>query len=152
MRPPDWCSVLDWLPEPVHITGTELGGPRLAIAQLQEHALQYLREHAQGASVRNVPTGWDVEIGRRGINKTLNHSAQREHVQSVVALVPLLERAALVFTEPNRYPEEVRSVPRVHTLSALLTIGAVPYRVRMIVKETGSGFRFYDHDLSVSPQ
>ena len=98
------------------------------------------------------PTGWAVAVGRRGLNKTLNRGARRDHVQSVPALLLLLERAVLVFTEANRDAEEARNVPFVHTLFAALTLGeradAVTYRVRLIVKETNEGYCFYDHDLS----
>ncbi len=137
-------------PDPVLLTGTELGESTLPLEELQGRALAYLRANAQGRTVVNALTGWTIGIGRRGINKTLNHAARREHVQSVPALVPLLERAALVFTEANRDPDEVRSVPLVHTFAALLTIGREEYRVRLIVKETGNGRRFYDHDLSAT--
>ncbi len=139
-------------PEPVLLTGTELGESTLPLEELQGRALAYLRANAQGRTVVNALSGWTIGIGRRGINKTLNHAARREHVQSVPALVPLLERAALVFTEANRDPDEVRSVPLVHTFAALLTIGREEYRVRLIVKETGNGRRFYDHDLSTTTE
>ncbi len=96
-----------------------------------------------------------MAVGRRGINKTLNHGARREHVQSVPALRLLLDRAVLVFSEANRDAAEARNVPHVHTLLAALVLGegaaAVAYRVRPIVKETNEGYRFYDHDLSLPP-
>lgn len=139
-------------PTPVHLTGAELGEPTLPLEELQRRALAYLRAHVQGRTVTNARTGWPIGIGRRGINKTLNHGARREHVQSAPALLALLERAALVFTEANRDPDERRSVPFVHTFAALLTIGLEDYRVRLIVKETGAGRRFYDHDLSATSE
>jgi hypothetical protein len=133
----------------------ELGGDQVSADQLRAAALAYARAHLQGAEVFNAPTGWSVAIGRRGINKTLNHGARREHVQSVPALLPLLERAVLVFSEGNRDADEARNVPYVHTLLAALVLGEGPatviYRVRLIVKQTNEGFRFYDHDLSAPP-
>lgn len=87
-------------------------------------------------------------------------------MQSVPALPDLLARAVLVFSEANRDAEEARNIPVVHTLLATLTLqhlaptgaqstpvaaGPATYRVRLIVKETNEGYRFYDHDLSVSP-
>ena len=143
------------LPDPVRLTGRELGGADATTHALRAAALAYAREHLQGRIVFNGPTGWAVAVGRRGINKTLNHGARREHVQAVPALRALLERAVLVFSEANRDAAEARNVPYVHTLLAALVLGrgatAVAYRVRLIVKETNEGYRFYDHDLSLPP-
>ena len=154
-RVPDPAARALALPEPVRLTGRELGGADVSIDALRAAALAYARAHLQGRVAFNGPTGWAVAVGRRGINKTLNHGARREHVQSVPALLPLLERAVLVFTEANRDAEEARNVPFVHTLLAALVLGdgagAAPYRVRLIVKETNEGYRFYDHDLSAAP-
>ena len=143
------------LPSPVRLTGDELGGADLATDALRTSALAYARAHLQGTVAFNGPTGWAIAVGWRGINKTLNHGARREHVQSVPALRVLLERAVLVFSEVNRDADEARNVPYVHTLLAALALGrgaeAVTYRVRLIVKDTNEGYRFYDHDLSLPP-
>ena len=142
------------LPAPVRLTGRELGGADVPTDVLRAAALAYARAHLQGRVAFNGPTGWAVTVGRRGLNKTLNHGARREHVQSVPALLELLERAVLVFTEANRDAAEARNVPFVHTLLAALVLGegreAVMYRVRLIVKETNEGYRFYDHDLGAA--
>lgn len=139
-------------PDPVHLTGRELGGDDVPTDALRAAALAYAREHLEGRVAFNGPAGWAVAVGRRGINKTLNHGARREHVQSVPALLALLERGVLAFSEANRDAGEARNVPFVHTLLAALTLGegaeAVAYRVRLIAKETNEGYRFYDHDLS----
>ena len=141
--------------DPVRLTGRELGGDEVPTDRLRAAALAHARAHLQGVEMSNAPTGWSIAIGRRGINKTLNHGARREHVQSVPALRPLLARAVLVFSERNRDADEARNVPYVHTLLAALVLGegsaAVAYRVRLIVKQTNEGYRFYDHDLSAPP-
>ena len=143
------------LPDPIRLTGEELGGADVPTDVLRAASLAYAREHLQGRAAFNAATGWAVAVGRRGINKTLNHGARREHVQSVPALLALLERAVLVFSEANRDTDEARNVPYVHTLLAALVLGegaeVVPYRVRLLVKETNEGYRFYDHDLSPPP-
>lgn len=141
-------------PEPILLTGDELGDDAVSTEELRVRALAHARRHLQGRTATNTHTGWHIGIGRRGINKTLNHGARREHVQSVQsvpALFMLLERAVLVFTEANRDAEEARNIPLVHTFVAAVTIGAAVYRVRLIVKATNEGDRFYDHDLSAPP-
>lgn len=143
------------LADAARLTGHELGSDTIPTEALRTAALAYARAHLQGVAVLNAPTGWRIAIGRRGINKTLNHGARRTHVQSVPALQPLLGRAVLVFSEANRDVDEARNVPYVHTLLAALVLGegeaAVTYRVRLIVKATNAGYRFYDHDLSAPP-
>lgn len=153
-------------PYPVPLTGHELGGDDTPTDELRARALAYARGMLQGQVVVNGATGWAIAIGRRGIDKTLNHGARREHVQSLPALPELLARGDLVFSEANRDAEEARNIPVVHTLLASLTLrhvvhigaegeavaaGPVTYRVRLIVKATNEGYRFYDHDLSVTP-
>lgn len=90
-----------------------------------------------------------ISVRRKGLNKTLNHGARPEHVHSITALLTLLECAALVTTEPNRDPVERRSIPVVHTLHAHLLLDGALYLVRLIVKDTNAGLRFYDHDLTL---
>lgn len=138
------------IPAPVVITGAELGDDSVPIDELQRRAHTYLRAHVQGQLIANGPSGQVIRMSRKGLKKTMSHAARREHVQSVVALTPVLERAALVFTEPTRDPVEARSVPLVHTLRSELVIGTTRYVVRLIVKQTNEGLCFYDHDLSAA--
>jgi len=129
------------------LTGDELGAPEVPLGVLQRDALAYARTHFQGRTVVNVATGWPIAFGRRGVNKTLNHAARREHVQSVPALPALLVYADWIGKEANRDPDEIRNVPWVHTFAAVLVLAGIAYRVRLIVKETNVGYRFYDHDM-----
>lgn len=138
------------IPDPVVITGAELGDDSVPIDELQRRAHTYLRAHVQGQPIANGPTGQIIRMSRKGLKKTMSHAARREHVQSVVVLAQVLERAALIFTERNRDPIEARSVPLVHTLCSELVIGTTRYMVRLIVKQTNEGLRFYDHDLSAA--
>lgn len=149
------------LPDPVRLTGHELGDESIPTEELRTRALEHARRYVQGHAVVNAQTRWHISVGRRGVNKTLNHGARREHVQSVpalLALLALLERATLVFSEANRDAGEARNIPHVHTFVGTLVLGgatagtgAVLYRVRLIVKETNEGYRFYDHDQSEPP-
>lgn len=132
----------------VHITGEELGDETITLSILRERALWYARLELQGRSANNLFTNRIIKIGRKGINKTLNHSAKRVHCQSILALALLLEAGVLVKSERNRNFTELRSVPWVHTFTAYLRIGTTPYLVRLIIKETNEGLRFYDHDIT----
>lgn len=134
----------------VHLAGDELGPPETPLHELHRAALAHARTHFQGRSVVNRATGWVIAFGRGGINKTLHHAARREHVHSVPALPALLVRAVWQSKEANRDDGERRNVPWVHTFLAELRLETTTYRVRLIVKETNVGYRFYDHDLNTT--
>jgi len=95
-----------------------------------------------------IRTGWDIGVSRKGINKTTSHSANDDHARSVAAIPSLLENALLIHTAENRNADERKDVPYVHTFAAPVTIGGRVYVARLVVKETASGQKFYDHDLS----
>lgn len=132
---------------PVVLTGDELGDASVHVDTLRAAALAFARTHFQGRSVVNKATGWAIAFGRRGVNKTLDHSARRVHVSSVPALPALLVRAAYVCREANRDSAESRNIPWIHTFTAGLQLAGVLYRVRVVVKETNVGYRFYDHEV-----
>jgi hypothetical protein len=77
-------------PEPVRLSGRELGGASATTDDLWARALEYARCHVQGHTAVKAHTGWHISVGRRGLNETLNRSARREHVPLVPALLALL--------------------------------------------------------------
>jgi len=128
------------------LIGDELVAAHAPIDVLQREALAHARTHFQGRTVVNVATGWPIAFGRRGVNKTLNHAARHEHVQSVPALPALLVHADWIGKEPNRDPHEIRIIAWVHTFAAMLVLAGIVYGVRL-TKETNVGHRFYDHAI-----
>lgn len=137
--------------EITRITGEELGAERGA--GLARAAVQWARKNLQGKKFKNMDTGWDIGIGRKGINKTTSHAAKQDHARSIVAIPGLLHRAVKVATEPNNDTNELATVPWVHHFYAPLQINAREYEAKLVVKETNEGHRFYDHDLfdEISP-
>jgi len=133
------------------ITGDEID--RSPGDSLQARAIAFARANLQGKTFHNEPTGWEISIGRRGINKTTSHAGREEHARSVAALPGLLQNSVKVFTEPNTNQRERVDVPWVHHFYAPLIIRGKFYIARLVIKETRSGQRFYDHDLSeeISP-
>lgn len=112
---------------PVILAGDELGSADAPLRVLHAAALAHARAHFQGRTVVNRATGWEIAFGRAGINKTLHHAAQLDHLQSLPALPALLVRAAWVSREANRDSGELRNVPWVHTFTAELVLAGRPY-------------------------
>lgn len=133
--------------ETVSITGSELDS--VEGETLQKKAIAYAKENIQGKTFTNKSTSWEIGVSRKGINKTTSHAGRPEHAKSIPAIPQLLENAVLIKSEPNRVVDDRGNVPYVHTMNAQLDIGGSQYTARIIVKETKSGQKFYDHDLSV---
>lgn len=115
---------------------------------LQQAAIAWARKHLQGKQFHNDDTRWEISITRKGINKTTSHAAKPEQAQSIVALPELIKHAVRVSTDANRDAASRVDVPWVHTFYAPLTIGDTDYLVKLVVKETRQGQKFYDHDLT----
>ena len=133
------------------ISGNEID--RILGRTIQEKATNWMRSNLQGKSFVNDETGWDISVGRKGINKAMMHAAKDIHARSVAAIPTLLKNAVLVASEENRNAEERKSVPFVHHLYAPMRIGGVDYVARLVVKEAKDGTRFYDYETSdeISP-
>lgn len=128
------------------ITGKEI--ERTLGRTLQEKATNWMRLNLQGKSFENDATGWDIAVGRKGINKAMSHGARDVHARSVAAIPDLLKHAILVASEPNNKTVDRMDIAAVHHFYAPFRMGGEVYIARMVVKETRGGQRFYDYDTS----
>lgn len=128
------------------ITGREI--ERTLGRTLQEKATNWMRLNLQGKSFENDATGWDIAVGRKGINKAMSHGARDVHARSVAAIPDLLKHAILVASEPNNKTVDRMDIAAVHHFYAPFRMGGEVYIARMVVKETRGGQRFYDYDTS----
>lgn len=133
------------------ITGKEV--ERTLGRNLQERAINWMRANLQGKTFRNDSTGWDISVGRKGINKAMSHGAKDSHARSVPAIPSLLKNAVLVASEQNKSAKDRMDIAAVHHFYAPFVIGGEKFIARMVVKETRSGQKFYDYDTSdvISP-
>ena len=113
-----------------------------------QSAKKYALAKLQGRTFKNDETGWEIGIGRKGIQKTLSHAARPEQGKSIAALPDLLKHATKVRSEENRKADERADIPLVHHFYAPLDIGDRRFLAHLVVKETRDGKKFYDHDLS----
>lgn len=131
----------------VEIAGDEIAGDGIPIKYLQKMAHEYARKNLQGKKFTNADTGWQISISRDGLDKTLSHSAKREQAQSIPALPELLREA--VWTQKDAPQDSSnKDIRWYHSFYATLQIGGILHRVKLVVKETNMGHRFYDHNLT----
>ncbi|MBF0635185.1 MAG: hypothetical protein HQK85_11050, partial [Nitrospinae bacterium] len=131
----------------VKIAGDEIGSANTPIKELQRMAHRYARENLQGKKVSNAATGWEIAISRDGLDKGMSHAAKKEQNQAIFALPELLHEAVLAQTEAPRDTKN-KHVRWYHTFYAPLQIGEILHRVKLTVKETNMGHKFYDHSLT----
>ena len=133
------------------VTGREIDG--MLGRNAQEKATNWMRSNLQGKSFKNDATGWDISVGRKGINKAMSHGGKETHARSVAAIPDLLKNAVLVSSENNKNAADRMDVSAVHHFYAPFVMGGQQYIARMVVKETRAGEKFYDYDTSdeVSP-
>src|SRR5690606_18047894 len=134
----------------VRISGDEFGTfafHPIDIQHARDRAHDYLRTHVVGTSVVNEATGDTIHFNLAGIQKTLRHAGNPDHVRSLIALRELMRNAVHVRREPNPDQAQAQMVPWVHTYAARLQIGDRVVTVRLTVKEMRDGRRFYDHVL-----
>ncbi|MBL9001561.1 MAG: hypothetical protein JNK25_10545 [Phycisphaerae bacterium] len=131
--------------EPVALSGEEI--PRSDnIAVYRRAAIEFARRTFP-KSVVNERDGSTILIPiRGGVQRSLEHGSGPDKIAAVAAIPDLLRVAVRTGTEPDRKGRpEIRSV---HTYAAPLRIAERHYRADLIVRETNTGARFYDHELS----
>ncbi|MGH8562699.1 MAG: PLxRFG domain-containing protein [Gammaproteobacteria bacterium] len=110
-------------------------------------ALRYALDRLRG-SYRNRDTGWDISVARAGLEKALSHSGRPSnlHLNAVRALPGLLDHAVLAESKPDA--EGDPNIRAIHRFYAPLRVGKSLYRVKLTVKETTLGKKFYDQSLT----
>ncbi|CAN5813034.1 hypothetical protein BH20PSE1_BH20PSE1_00880 [soil metagenome] len=112
-----------------------------------EAALRYALNRLRG-SYRNRDTGWDISVARAGLEKALSHSGRTSnlHLNAVRALPGLLDHAVLAESKPDA--EGDANIRAIHRFYAPLRVGKSLYQVKLTVKETTLGQKFYDQSLT----
>ncbi len=87
----------------------------------------------RGRQHENLDTGWKINIGRRGIEKTLNEGKSALHFQALEKLPELLRNAVLVKKSGDRKARQ--NVSAYYRLYAPIRIGAVICAAQITVSE-----------------
>ena len=128
-----------------HMDATWVSRTAFADARtLRQMALNSFR-----GSHRNRETQWDIGVSRQGLEKALSSSGRHgnAHLHAIAALPALISNAILLESRPPRrtYPGLI-GIHRLYA-AAVLSPGRF-FRVRITIKETTVGYRFYDQSLA----
>ena len=124
----------------VSLKGNELGGWG-TMRELRHHAMQYAKQFI-GQSVTNLPTGFEILIGKSGIDHTLA-GAQDTLIRTIPAIPELLRICSLVGSEKDRNSDP--NILAVEKYSAQVAIDGVIKDVVLTVKQYTDKRRYYDH-------
>lgn len=116
-----------------------------SLAEKRRNALKFALANLR-ASFLNDYTGWNIQVARKGIEKAVSKRTAQEHFDTIKALPELLKNAILAESHSDR--EGNPDIRQVHRFYAPLALGEKLYRVKLTVKETKEGRKFYDHSLT----
>lgn len=106
-------------------------------------AKKWARDHIRG-HYTNGDTGWDIEVGSRGIKESVSGVRTSIDLDALQAIPRLLETAVLYETLPAKNPNIVAAH---HFLGAMSVDGRLR-RVQLTVLEDRDGKRYYDQHSS----
>jgi len=104
-------------------------------------AQAWARENIRG-SFRNIATGWEINVDRRGIESATSVTRSARDLDILQIIPDLLRDAVLVDTQAPRVAEI--AVRAYHTLVGAMSYQGSIYRVQLTVREQDDGRRFYD--------
>src|SRR5438128_605920 len=129
----------------IQVVGNEFQADRNA-------AWDWAKKNLQGRRFINEDTGFEIQIGRRGLKKALSGSSIEEregrhwHYEVVRYLGELLEKALLGESHPDREFDE--HIAQIHRFYAPLACDTSVFRAKLTVKEiVSTSNKFYTYAL-----
>lgn len=113
------------------------------IGVVQKESFANARDKFQGKTFTNEHTGWSIEVGKTGLGKVFSHAAAPIQSLTMTALDKMLENGVYLRTEADR--NNKLDVKAWHYFYAPAEIGDKFYAVKVAVRETTQGQKFYDH-------
>ena len=95
-----------------------------------------------GMSVINLPTGFEILIGKRGVDHTLA-GAQDALIRTIPAIPKILKVCTLIGSEKDKNSDP--NILAVEKYSAQVLISGTIQNVVLTVKQYKDGRRYYDH-------
>jgi hypothetical protein len=130
---------------PIEVIGDEFG-KGIPVSQIREHAIAYALKHFQGKSYVNKSSGKTIQVGKRGILKTLTHLPDARPALALAKLPEILESAEYVRSvQPVGKAQNVRLY---HFFTADLTISGKPMSTVVKVREDNNGHWYYDQHVT----
>lgn len=127
----------------VQFSGEELGGLDVPIKTLKVRAANYARKHFSDKIVTVASDGAQVLIPWQGIKHALTGQVHPVSALVTSKLDALIENGQRVGSFPDRKNRE--SIKAVHYYETPININGENSTIRIVVRETQDGKRYYDH-------
>jgi hypothetical protein len=109
------------------------------------------KEAMPKGSFKNAHTGWTIGVASRGESKLADGSVRSEDIQAATVLDQLIENAVYVGTQANDNKKNKRTIPHYHVFYAPMRSNGKDYLVRLKVRETTEGKKYY-HEVAVESE
>lgn len=136
----DWELAAHLPIEVAVLDGTEVGTGVLTWREASEHAKRF-----QNHEYVNADTGQPILVSGKGIREAAHVAKTQADLQAFAAIPDIIRNAVPVESSPDRLGRY--GIKAVHTLYAPVRIAGVPYRARLIVRDTLQGGRYYGQTL-----
>ncbi|MBI5843725.1 MAG: hypothetical protein HZB23_03545 [Deltaproteobacteria bacterium] len=128
--------------EVVLISGEEISHS----GELRADDARKYAKHNFPESVVNKDTSWEITGLWSGVKHTTSHAwMPLQQLKSIAAIPRLLETAVLARTTTHRHSD--RNIKAIHTLLGAVDIAGEGYAVKLVIRETQVGRKFYDHSV-----
>lgn len=114
----------------------------MPIAQVRRAALTHGLNNLRG-SYTNREQGWTISVARDAIEKATSGGRGREHFEALLVLPQLIENAVIERSRPDR--DNNPNIKAMHFMAAAMRLEGAIFHVRLVIKETRQGHKFYDH-------
>ncbi|MHC1787893.1 PLxRFG domain-containing protein [Solidesulfovibrio sp.] len=114
------------------------------IHDMARKARDWALKNIRGSYV-NSETGWTIDVPRAGVAKATSRRANPFHYELIPAIPDLLKNSRLESSRPDRALDN--NIKAIHIFAANADIDGQPHGVKLTIKETRDGHKFYDHSL-----
>ena len=138
-----WNLDLDQKVPVIWVSGQGMGEASESLSD----ARRWAKDHVAGESV-NKATGWRISVSSKGIGEAIAHLdwSKSDTIRTLAAIPDIIREAITVQSAPDTKTDR-RGIAQVHTFVAPIEVAGQIYRVRMTVRETNMGHRYYGHRL-----
>ena len=109
--------------------------------------IEFAKKHFP-STVKNIETGREIGISRKGLDKFLSGRIAYEKYASGFHIPELVERAHKVAYAKNEHVEQAESIPTYDYYDSPIEIDGINYMAHIRVRNTMMGDKYYGHTIS----
>ncbi|MEW5736956.1 MAG: DEAD/DEAH box helicase family protein, partial [Thermodesulfobacteriota bacterium] len=130
----------------IELSGEEIAPAGTPFQEMRARAREHARKNAQGMSIVNRDTGYEIGIGGNGLKEAANQARSIQDLQAFAAIPALLENGMLQRVETDSRGRA--SISAVERYYAPIRIAGDLYRARLTVRRTKEdGRKYYTHHV-----